>query len=96
MVFSNQEYCSGLLFPPPRDLPNPGIEPTSPAFPVLAGRFFTLDILEILAVASDAVKLLQSCPTLCNPIDGSPPGSPIPGILQARLLEWGAIAFSNA
>ena len=38
----------------------------------------------------------QSCPTLCNPIDGSPPGSPIPGILQARTLEWVAISFSNA
>ena len=36
---------------------------------------------------------LQSCPTLCDPIDGSPPGSPVPGILQARTLEWGAIAF---
>ena len=41
-----------------------------------------------------AAKSLQSCPTLCNPIDGSPPGSPVPGILQARTLEWGAIAFS--
>ena len=41
-------------------------------------------------------KLLQSCPTLCDPIDGSPPGSPIPGILQARTLEWVAISFSNA
>ena len=41
-------------------------------------------------------KLLQSCPTLCNPIDGSPPGSTIPGILQARILEWVAISFSNA
>ena len=41
--------------------------------------------------------LLQSCPTLCDPIDGSPPGSPVPGILQARtLLEWVAISFSNA
>ena len=39
---------------------------------------------------------LQSCPTLCDPIDGSPPGSPIPGILQARTLEWVAISFSNA
>ena len=42
-----------------------------------------------------AAKSLQSCPTLCNPIDGSPPGSPIPGILQARTLEWVAISFSN-
>ena len=41
-----------------------------------------------------SAKSLQSCPTLCNPIDGSPPGSPIPGILQARVLEWGAIASS--
>ena len=43
-----------------------------------------------------AAKLLQSCPTLCDPIDGSPPGSPAPGILQARTLEWVAIFFSNA
>ena len=43
-----------------------------------------------------AAKSLQSCPTQCDPIDGSPPGSPIPGILQARILEWIAIAFSNA
>ena len=43
-----------------------------------------------------AVKSLQSCPTLCDPIDGSPPGSPVPGILQARTLEWVAISFSNA
>ena len=43
-----------------------------------------------------AAKSLQSCLTLCNPIDGSPPGSPIPGILQARTLEWVAISFSNA
>ena len=41
-------------------------------------------------------KSLQSCPTLCDPIDGSQPGSPIPGILQARTLEWAAISFSNA
>ena len=41
-------------------------------------------------------KSLQSCPTLCDPIDGNPPGSPIPGILQARTLEWVAISFSNA
>ena len=43
-----------------------------------------------------AAESLQSCPTLCDPIDGSPPGSPVPGILQARTLEWGAISFSNA
>ena len=43
-----------------------------------------------------AAKSLQSCPTLCDPIDGSPPGSPVPGILQARTLEWVSISFSNA
>ena len=43
-----------------------------------------------------AAKSLQSCPTLCDPTEGSPPGSPIPGILQARTLEWVAISFSNA
>ena len=43
-----------------------------------------------------AAKSLQSCPTLCDPINGSPPGSPVPGILQARTLEWVAISFSNA
>ena len=46
--------------------------------------------------AAAAAKSLQSCPTLCNPIDGSPPGSAVPGILQARTLEWVAISFSNA
>ena len=48
------------------------------------------------AAAAAAAKLLQSCPTLWDPIDSSPPGSPIPGILQARTLEWVAISFSNA
>ena len=48
------------------------------------------------AAAAAAAKSLQSCPTLCDPIDGSPPGSPVPGILQARTLEWVAISFSKA
>ena len=47
-------------------------------------------------LAAAAAKSLQSCPTLCDPRDGSPPGSPVPGILQARTLEWVAISFSNA
>ena len=46
--------------------------------------------------SATAAKSLQSCPTLCDPIDGSPPGSPVSGILQARTLEWAAISFSNA
>ena len=48
------------------------------------------------AAAATAAKSLQSCPTLCDPIDSSSPGSPVPGILQARTLEWVAISFSNA
>ena len=48
------------------------------------------------AAAAAAAKSLQPCPTLCDPIDGSPPGSVVPGILQARTLEWVAISFSNA
>ena len=49
-----------------------------------------------VATAAAAAKSLQSCPTLCDPIDSSPPGSPVPGILQARTLEWVAISFSDA
>ena len=56
---------------------------------------FSLWVSKFDIAAADA-KSLQSCLTLCNPIDGSPPGSPIPAILQARTLEWVAISFSNA
>ena len=49
-----------------------------------------------ILVAATAAKSLQSCPTLCDPTDGSPPGSPVPGILQARTVEWAAISFSSA
>ena len=55
---------------------------------------YKIHIQKFAAAAAAAAKSLQSCPTLCNPIDGSPPGSPIPGILQARTLEWVAIFFS--
>ena len=76
-----------------------------------AGRFFTtehpgkpyaISFLKLFRGCDDfiyaatAAKVLQSCFTLCNPIDSSPPGSPVPGILQARTLEWIAISFSNA
>ena len=65
------------------------------AFPsIFLYNFQGYDLLEYHAAA--AAKSLQSCPTLCNSIDGSPLGSPIPGILQARILEWVAISFSNA
>ena len=81
-----------MPFPSPGDPPDLGIEPGSPA-------------LEADALTSEppgkphaaaAAKSLQSCLTLCDPIDGSPPGSAVPGILQARTLEWVAISFSNA
>ena len=52
--------------------------------------------ISCIAAAAAAAKSLQLCPTLCDPIDGSPPGSPVPWTLQARTLEWVAISFSNA
>ena len=65
----------------------------------IAGRFFTVSATReaiMMVAAAAAAKSLQSCLTLCDPIDSSPPGSPVPGILQARTLEWVAISFSNA
>ena len=71
----------------------------------IVGIFFTASATEELFLtlfsfntcpAAAAAKSLQSCPTLCDPIDGSPPGSPVPGTIQARTLEWVAISFSNA
>ena len=91
MGFSRQEYWSGLPFPSLEDLPDLGIEPGSSALQAdslpteLQGKPFS-----VLAVAA---KSLQLCLTLCDPIDGSPPGSSVPGILQARILEW--VANSN-
>ena len=65
-----------------------------------SNSIFCLDNLLDLRASQVALLLLlpplQSCPTLCDPIDGSPPGSPVPGILQARTLEWVAISFSSA
>ena len=57
---------------------------------------YSNDSTIIFSAAAAAAKSLQSCPTLCDPIDGSPLGSSVPGILQARTLEWVAISFSNA
>ena len=130
--FSRQKYWSRLLFPSPGYLPDPGIEPMSPA---LTGGFFTtarpgkpflrlkptkissnMKLADHKELQGDwqsnnhkfvlgtiwcillllTAKLLQSCLTLCSRIDGSPSGSPIPGTLQARTLEWVAISFSNA
>ena len=57
--------------------------------------FLGKKVMTNLAATATAAKSLQLCPTLCDPIEGSPPGSPVPGILQARTLEWAAISFSN-
>ena len=90
------QYWNGLLCPPPGYLPNPGIIPASPVAPALQ----TDSLLLSHQVSHKGIlcyaKSLQSCLTLCDPIDGSSPGSPVPGILQARTLEQVAISFSNA
>ena len=102
MEFSRQAYWSGLPLSTPVDLLNPGIEPVPPVSPALTGGFFTTvppgkpEISWALKLAAAAAKSLQSYLTLCDPIDGNPPGSPVPGILQARTLECVAISFSNA
>ena len=88
--FSRQDYCSGLSFPVPGHLPNPG----KGSFKITVREF--PGGLVVAAAAAAVAKSLQSCPNLCDPIDGSPPGSAVPGILQARTLEWVAISFSSA
>ena len=74
--------------------PSHGVSPFSFSKKVYLFIFGYAGSMETYTAAVAAAKSLQSCPTLCDPIDGSPPGSPVPGILQARTLEWGAIAFS--
>ena len=86
---------------PSGDLPDSGFKLVSLMSPALAGGFFTTSTTweaqeGIGGAAAAAAKSRQSRPTLCDPIDGSPPGSLVPGILQARTLEWIAISFSNA
>ena len=92
MGLSQQEYWSGLPFPPLGDLPD--------QIPVSCkvGVFFIIKSpgKPNYTSAAAAAKSLPSCPTLCDPVDGSPPGSLVPGILQARTLERVAISFSNA
>ena len=102
--FSRQDYWGGLPCPPPGDLPNPEIRPRDQTHVSgIAGRLFTTEPLGKhlpyepalpplgiypAAAAAAAAKLLQLCPTLCDLIDRSPPGSAVPGILQARTREW--------
>ena len=106
--FSRQEYWSGLPLPPP-DLSNSEIKYTSPASPVLQADSLPTELPQKHSwslvnwklshkgyAAAAAAKSFQSCPTVWDPIDGSPPGSPVPGILQARILERVAISFSSA
>ena len=106
MRFFRQEYRKGLPFPPP------GIFPTQRSNPhLLCLMHWQVDSLPLVppglyvtnrqkigksVSAAATAKSLQSCLTLCDPRDGSPPGSPVPGILQARTLEWVAISFFNA
>ena len=92
MGFFRKEQWSGLQSPLPGDLPDQGIKPGSPE--LQADSLLSEPPGKPYAAA--AAKSLQSCPTLCDPTDGGPPGSPDSGILQARTLEWVAISFSNA
>ena len=99
MGLSRQEYWSEFPCPPPGDLPNPGTEPTSPvSLPLQVDSSHTESLGSPLphSAAVAAAKSLQSCPTLCDPTDGSLPGSPVPGILQARTPGWFANSFPNA
>ena len=64
--------------------------------PAIAGGTRDMDLILGWGAAAAAAKSLQSCLTLCNPVDSSPPGSAVPGVLQARTLEWVAISFSSA
>ena len=85
-------YWPSLVEPPFHEAPFHSLP--SPTHTPLPWSTFPWSPLPFSAAA--AAKPLQSCPTLCDPIDGSPPRSPVPGILQARTLEWAAISFSNA
>ena len=94
---SQAKILESVAFPSPGDLPNPGIKQGSSA--LQADSLWSEPPgkpLHVAAAAAAAAKSLQSCPTLCDPIDGSPTGSPVPGILQARIPEWVAISFPNA
>ena len=124
MGIRRQGYWSGLPFPSPGDLPDPGIEPHLLLHRQSMGlqrirhdwatehaQYFKIYFIQpnmwkychfsillkqnINKIAAAAAKSLQSCPTLCDLIDGSPPGSPVPGILQKRPLEWVPISSSN-
>ena len=100
MGFSKQEYWNGFPFPSPGDFPDPGLKPRSPALqadslqPEPPEKLRILFILHMYNCLPE-VLVTQSCPTLCNSMDYSPPGSSVHGIFQARILEWVAISFSR-
>ena len=85
-----------VAFPFPTQGSNPGLPHCRWILYQLSHKRSPKGIISRIDAAAAAAKSLQSCPTLCDPVDGSPPGSPVPGILQARTLEWVAISFSNA
>ena len=91
MGFSRLEYWSGCHFLLQRIFPNQGSN-----LCLLHWQADSLPLSHQGNCILQYAKSLQLCPTLCDPIDGSPPGSPVPGTLQARTLEWVAISFSNA
>ena len=102
-VVKNQTRLSNFAFTFTRTSSNLSLVPLSPVVPpgALANRMqvmlcISLEMAVHTAVYATTARSLQSCPTLCNPKDSSPPGSAVPGILQARTLEWVAIFFSNA
>ena len=109
MGFSKQEYWSEFPCPPPGDLLDPGIKPTSLLLPALAGGFFTTStsprkprnvkgfaqVPELVTALESESEVAQSSPTLCDSIDCSLPGSFVHGIFQAIVLEWIAMPFSR-
>ena len=84
------------LILPPTSVPTSYLSPAEATSRPMSGCRFRTEVVNLVTDTAAAAKSLQSCPTLCDPIDGSPPGSTIPGILQARTLEWVAISFSSA
>ena len=101
MGFSRQKSWSGLPFPSPGDLPNPGIEPGSPALQADAlpseppGKPILFYFILFFYQGETESEVAQSCLTLCDPLDCSLPGSSVHEIFHARVLEWVAISFSR-
>ena len=106
MGFSRPEYWSGQPFSYPGDLPNPGIEPRSPVLQAILYQlshtgssvmcvYVCIYMCVCVCVLCVCVLVAQLCPTLCDPIDCSPPDSSVHGVLQARILECVAISFSK-